>query len=504
MQGDDREVDAEEVAELRQSVATDDVDELAERLESPDADVRAGAAWRLVEAATKRPTKVRTVLDELVDAAGDQDVWVRRGATWTLAELAEQEPDALSVKFSDLVSLTRSDDRLIRQNGAVAVAGVTKEYPARATAGLSAIAPLTQAEDPLLRRYAREAVEEVTRAIAARAEDAGYPMVIRAHPEFADLFPEGISVVTVNEDDDRSRSVYVSFGQEAPTRGTEAGSEWDLGPPEGVPDPPRVTLSESDVSPNHRIRQGILTTDYRADVDEEILEHGLATLRRLHVDESPVITAFSEAVEKWTAVDDHDHVVTVLGNGDQWLATRYDDGDTLERRRPPETLAEAAWQVSAVTKAVSHAHARGVVQGGIHPGAVRYIATGQNTWDAPALADWGFAHVASGQRTPPIPGGFAAPEHREPETYGRFDQATDVYGLGALAYFLLAGEPPGGHEERIPASDRNPALPDSVDEVFELALAPEKHARFATVLDFQRAFDDFVAALAEAEASDDS
>ncbi|MFB6269611.1 MAG: HEAT repeat domain-containing protein [Halobacterium sp.] len=497
MQGDGRDVDAEEVAELRQSVDTDDVDELAERLHSPDEDVRAGAAWRLVEAAGKRPTKVRTVLDDVLAAAEDDDVWVRRGATWTLAELAEREPDALSVKFSDLVGLTRSDDQLIRQNGAVAVAAVTKRYPARASAGLSAIAPLTQSSDPLLRRYARQAVEEVTRAIAERADDAGYPMLIRAHPEYADLFPEGVSVVTVNDDNDRSRPVYVSFGQDAPARGTESGEgEADVGPPEEVPDPPRVTLEEEDVSPDLRLRDGVLTTDFRADVDEDVLEHGLATVRRLHVDESAVQSAFADAVEQWKAVDDHDHVVSVLGNGARWLATRYDDGDTLERRRPPATLAEAVWDVSAVTKAVSHAHARGVVHGGVHPGAVRYIATGQDTWDAPALADWGFAHAASGRQTPPIPGGFAAPEHRDPETYGRFDQATDVYGLGALAYFLLTGDPPGDPGQRLPGSERNPALPASADDLFERALAPEKHARFATVLDFQRAFDDFAAELA--------
>jgi hypothetical protein len=497
MYGDGRDVDAEEVAEIRQSVATDDVEELAERLSSPDEDVRAGAAWRLVEAAAKRPTKVRTVLDDVVAASEDPDVWVRRGATWTLAELAEREPDALSVKFSDLVEMTSSDDQLIRQNGAVAVAAVTKQYPARATAGLSAIAPLTQSEDPLLRRYARQAVEEVTLAIAERADDAGYPMLIRAHPEFAELFPVGVSVVEVNDDDDRSRPVYVSFGQEAPAHATEPGEgETDVGPPDQIPDPPRVTLAEDDVSPNLRLRNGALTTDFRADVDEDVLEHGLATVRRLHVDESAVQSAFEDAVEQWHAVDDHEYVVTVLGSGARWLATRYDDGDTLEGRRPPTTIDEAVWQVSAVTKAVSHAHARGIVHGGIHPGAVRYIATGLDAWDAPALADWGFAHAASARQSPPIPGGFAAPEHHDPETYGRFDQATDVYGLGALAYFLLTGDPPGESEQRLPASERNPALPEGVNDLFERALAPEKHARFATVLDFQRAFDDLTADIA--------
>ncbi|WP_336037681.1 HEAT repeat domain-containing protein [Halobacterium yunchengense] len=496
MQPDGRDVDAEEVAALRQSVDTEDVDGLAERLDSPDPDVRAGAAWRLVEAAAERPTKVRTVLGDVVDAVDDPDVWVRRGATWALAELADAQPDALAVRFSALVDLTRADDQLVRQNGAVAVAGVTKAYPARATAGLSAIAPLTDDEDPLLRRYAREAVEEVTRAIAARADDAGYPMVVRAHPAYADLFPEGVAVVTVNEDDERSLPVRVSFGREAPTTVSEDPDvEGSLGPPESVPDPPRVTLAEDDLAPDFTLREGVLTTDYRATVDEDVLEHGLATVRRLHVEVSEVVSAFGDAVERWQAVDGHDHVASVLGYGARWLATPYDDGDTLARRRPPATLAEAVWDVGAVTKAVSHAHARGVVHGGIYPGAVRYLDTGPDAWDAPVLGDWGFAHAASAVQTPPIPGGFAAPEHRDADAYGRFDQATDVYGMGALAYFLLTGEPPGDADGRVPASERNPVLPAAVDDVFERALAAPKAERFATVLDFQAAFDEFAGTL---------
>ncbi|MXR20550.1 protein kinase, partial [Halobacterium sp. PCN9] len=81
-------------------------------------------------------------------------------------------------------------------------------------------------------------------------------------------------------------------------------------------------------------------------------------------------------------------------------------------------------------------------------------------------------------------------------TYGRFDQATDVYGLGALAYFLLTGDPPGDSDQRLPAAQRNPVLPESATDLFARALADEKHARFATVLDFQRAFDDFAADVA--------
>lgn len=493
-----RDVDSERIAALQNEVEDHSVQSLAASLDSDDPDERAGAAWRLVEATSSKPTKVRTVLDDVVAATDDPDVWVRRGATWVLAELAEEQPDALSVKFSNLVSLTRADDPLVKQNGVVAVAGVTKAYPARASAGLSTIAPLTRSEDPLLRRYAKQAVREVTKAIAERADDAGYPMLIRANPEYVDLFPEGVSVVTVNEDDDRSRAVHVSYGQDAPVRDESLEEDSTRsGPPDEIPSAPDISLSEKDLEANLKLRNGVLTGDHRAAVDEQALEHGLVTLRRLRTENAAVRDAFADAVEQWKAVDDHDHVVSVLGDGPDWLATRYDDADTLDRRGTPQTLAEAVWILSSVTRAVSHAHARGVVHGGLYPGAVRFVETATDAWDAPLVADWGFAHAASAEHTPPIPEPFAAPEHRDPETYGRFDQATDVFGLGALAYHVLTGEPPATESDLVAATQRNPDLPDSADDIFELSLAPEKQARFATVLDFQRAFDEFATDLVE-------
>ena len=484
-----RDVDPEAVAELQSSVETDDIAELAERLHSEDADERAGAAWRLVEAATNRPAEVRSHLDDVVGCTDDDDLWVRRGATWVVAELAEHHPDALSVKFSDLVALTDADDRLIRQNGAVAVAGVTKRYPGRATLGLSKLASLTDDEDQLLARYAAEAFRDVAEVVSSRAADAGYPMLVRATEAYADLLPADADVVTVGDGETPRNPVHVSFGRDAPASAEAIGDVPQEHPPAALPDPPSVTLTRADLDPTLRIGETPLTADFRASVVDGTLQHGLVTFRRLEAADDAVRGAFQDAVGQWAAIDDHDHVESVLGVGEDWAATRYDDGDTLDRRGVPETIAEAAWLVDRVIRAVSYAHARGVVHGGLHPGVIRFLETPVGAWDAPMVADWGFAHATSGFRTPPIPSQFAAPEHDDPGTYGRFDQSTDVFGLGALAYHLLTGEPPATGESPVPASRRNPALPAAIDTLFERSLATDKQTRFETVLDFQTAFD---------------
>ena len=493
---DARGLDPERMAALQSSVATESVSELASLLESDDPDERAGAAWRLVEAAESQPTKVRAELDTITSRVDDPDVWVRRGATWVLAELAESQPDALAGRFPELVSLTRADDPLVTQNGVVAVAAVTKSYPARATAGLSTLAALTESRDALVQRYARKAVREVTDALAERADDAGYPMVVHSHETYADLLGSDATVVTVNADEEEhTRPVEVSFGRDAPVRADDSDDDTDgRGPPQTIPEAPSVSLSLEDLSPGRKLREGALTTEYKATVAESTLEHGVVTLRRLTAEDSAVCAAFRDGVERWASVDGHDHVATLLGRGPRWLVGRFNEGETLSRRGAPATLAEALWQMSSVTRAVSHAHSRGVVHGGLHPGAVRFVETAEQWWDAPTVADWGFAHAVSGLRTPPIPRGYAAPEHVDPGAYGEFDQSTDVFGLGALAYGLFTGTAPaGGPGDRVAATELNPDLPGSVEDLFARALAPEKAARFATVLDFQRALDEFSA-----------
>ena len=107
------------------------------------------------------------------------------------------------------------------------------------------------------------------------------------------------------------------------------------------------------------------------------------------------------------------------------------------------SYAAIASAVAAVARAVAHAHERGVLHRDLKPSNI--------LWDAeagPQVTDFGLAKLLDS------PDGMASasimlmgsPNYMAPEqTGGRHDEittATDVYGLGAVLYELLAGKPP--------------------------------------------------------------
>lgn len=129
-------------------------------------------------------------------------------------------------------------------------------------------------------------------------------------------------------------------------------------------------------------------------------------------------------------------VVDLLSGGS--LGERVDRGDLIS----PE---EAVQYGLALARALSHAHERGVLHRDLKPDNVMLDETG-----APRLVDFGLA-LESGRETRLTQSGVAlgTPATMAPEQVlgeRTESEATDVYGLGATLYWLLAGEPPLGSE----------------------------------------------------------
>jgi len=212
----------------------------------------------------------------------------------------------------------------------------------------------------------------------------------------------------------------------------------------------------------------------------------------LHTD---TIEAILAEAETWAKLDDHDHIVGIVGYGSTplpWIGMEYMDGGPLDDRAGELPYDQALWTAIAVTKAVRHAHRRGVAHLDLKPDNVLF-RTAEDSWDVPKVADWGLSkelldHSKSVEGLSPH---YAAPEQFD-DDYGVADDITDIYQLGAVCYELFTGRPPF---EGKPAQVMNRVLneqpappseiadvPPELDEILLKAMAKEKSERYEDVL----------------------
>ncbi len=132
-----------------------------------------------------------------------------------------------------------------------------------------------------------------------------------------------------------------------------------------------------------------------------------------------------------------------LDGGTRYLVFEMLTGGTLAERlhrEGPLPWREAVRLSAQVARALAALHAAGVLHRDVKPGNVLLDALGNAK-----LADFGTARDPSSEdgltKTGELAGTpeFAAPEQHDG---GSVDERCDLYGLGALLYALLAGEPP--------------------------------------------------------------
>ena len=131
-------------------------------------------------------------------------------------------------------------------------------------------------------------------------------------------------------------------------------------------------------------------------------------------------------------------------DGSCYFSMKFVEGGQLDEvvRREPMPIRQAAELIAKVARTVHYAHEHGILHRDIKPGNILLDAKGE-----PHLTDFGLARLveseSSDTHTLDVLG---TPSYMAPEQAVGNNEAvssvTDVYGLGAVLYQLLTGQPP--------------------------------------------------------------
>ena len=179
-------------------------------------------------------------------------------------------------------------------------------------------------------------------------------------------------------------------------------------------------------------------------------------------------------------------------NSTVYFSMEYLEGDKLEdyvKKRKRLSEKEGLAIVQSMGKTLADIHKRGVLHRDIKPANVIIGTHGETT-----LIDFGIARNYVDEVTETHTT-FHSPRYSPPEqkiAKSRMGDYSDVYSLGATAYFIFTGEQPQSLEERItgdyvPPQTYAPNLPDSINDAITKSLNIRERERFQKVEDFLHA-----------------
>jgi RNA polymerase sigma factor (sigma-70 family) len=263
-----------------------------------------------------------------------------------------------------------------------------------------------------------------------------------------------------------------------------------------------VLLSVDDLLLQRMIGAGRMGKVYRAWQRSTSQHVAVKFLRKQLLHDEWIVQRFlGEA--RTVALLSHPHIVGVRGlgrtpGGSYFIVMDLVNGEHLALREgidlvPPGQVVDWALQVCS---ALDHAHGQGVVHCDLKPANLLLDESGRIR-----VTDFGLARsLAQGtpvcaeiEGTPP----FMAPEQVS-RSWGAIDRRTDVFGLGAVMYWLLCRQPPWpgrslnevlarviGPDPVIPIASLRPDLPTNMSEVCMTCLAKRPDRRFQSMDDLR-------------------
>jgi formylglycine-generating enzyme required for sulfatase activity len=217
-----------------------------------------------------------------------------------------------------------------------------------------------------------------------------------------------------------------------------------------------------------------------------------------HIESEVGIKRF-QAEARASARLDHPGIVTVHDfgqrDGKYYLCMAFVDGRSLAERLAQGVMppAKAAKIIREIAEAIHHAHERGVVHRDLKPPNILLTAA-----DEPRVTDFGLARRIDVPEGITVSGQvLGTPSYMSPEqAAGKTDligPATDIYAIGAILYYALAGRPPfqgtGNVLETVrkvadgkfePLKNVAPGVPSQLEIICTRCLAKDPTRRFKT------------------------
>ena len=241
----------------------------------------------------------------------------------------------------------------------------------------------------------------------------------------------------------------------------------------------------------HRLNRLVAIKILREDLSQD------AEFRRRFHDESQAVAMLS-----------HPNIVAVYdvsrSSELEYIVMELIDGITLkqymQRKGNKLNWREALHFITQITKALGHAHSRGIIHRDIKPHNIMVLRDG-----SVKVADFGIARVASGGHSTLTQEALGSVHYISPEQArgSHIDNRSDLYSAGVVLYEMLTGRLPFEgdtpvsvaiqHINSIPLSPRelDPSIPEALEAITMKAMAPNPDNRYLSADDMLADLEEF-------------
>ena len=241
----------------------------------------------------------------------------------------------------------------------------------------------------------------------------------------------------------------------------------------------------------HRLNRLVAIKILREDLSQD------AEFRRRFHDESQAVAMLSHpnivAVYDVSRSSELEYIVMELIDGITLKQYMKKKGNKLNWR-------EALHFITQITKALGHAHSRGIIHRDIKPHNIMVLRDG-----SVKVADFGIARVASGGHSTLTQEALGSVHYISPEQArgSHIDARSDLYSTGVVLYEMITGRLPFEgdtpvsvaiqHINSIPLSPReiDPTIPEALEAITMKAMAPNPDNRYLSADDMLADLEEF-------------